>query len=163
MTINPKKIRAQVAAHATLLEGLAPRLAVAIHNANLAALDPKSLDQRPRPADAGIRSIGAISDPTADQALQAIGIDDRIFDLFAAHMETLRLATAHLVSFAEEWAPVLGERTRCHGGRTVDAWSDPTCTNWAALTAAGRPRGDGLCDACRKRKERHERRQEGAA
>jgi hypothetical protein len=138
---------------------IAGRLQVAITNANLATEDPPSLTDRPQAEDAGIRSKGHHSDPTADRAISGIGIDERVFELMYANVDTLELALANLVQFCERWAPVEGDRTRCHGGRTVDEWSDPTCHNWAELTAAGNTRGDGLCSACRKRRERWERRQ----
>jgi len=137
---------------------LADRLTVAIINATDATLDPKSLTDRPIPEDAGIRSKGGHTDPTAQQALAWIGLDARIFEHMETNIANLEAAVAGLVKFCERWAPNTGARVRCHGGRTVDAWSDPTCTNWAAESSPGTPRGDGLCDACRMRRSRSERR-----
>jgi hypothetical protein len=157
MTITPAKVRTQLQASSMVLESISARLVVAVTNARLAMTDPVS-DDRPKAEDAGIRGKGGHGDPTADAALRGVAWDDRVFDLMEANLDTLKLALANLSAFADEWAPIAGDRTRCHGGRTVDEWSDPTCSNWAELTGAGHVRGDGLCAACRKRKERYDRR-----
>jgi len=156
---HPRHTSSRVHVAGTAAVDIADRLFVAIGNARLAADDPPSLSDRPVAEDAGIRGKGHISDPTAQRALQAIGVDERVFELMLANVATLELAVSNLTQFCERWAPNEGDRTRCHGGRTVDEWSDPTCHNWAELTAAGNTRGDGLCAACRKRRERWERRQ----
>jgi len=51
---------------------------------------------------------------------------------------------------------------RCNGGApSIEDWTRPDCTNlvdyYAVASGAHRLRGDGLCSACRKRKERAER------
>jgi hypothetical protein len=157
MTITAKNVRVRLAASSTLLDNLSTRLVVATTNATLAMSDPIP-DDRPKVEDAGIRGKGGHGDPTADAALRGLAWDDRVFELMEANLDTLALALANLMTFADHWAPIAGDRTRCHGGRTVDEWSDPTCYNWAELTAAGNTRGDGLCAACRKRRDRWERR-----
>ena len=136
---------------------IADRMFVAITNAHAAATDPKSLSDRPIAEDAGIRSKGGHSDPTADMAIAGIGIHERVFELMLANIATLELAVSNLTQFCERWAPNEGVRVKCHGGKVVDDWSNPTCDNWAELTAAGNTRGDGLCSRCRKAKERWER------
>ena len=156
---HPRHTANEVRDIGKMFTAIAGRLEVAITNARLAADDPPSLSDRPVAEDAGIRSKGHISDPTAAAAISGIGIDERVFELMLANVATLELAVSNLTQFCERWAPEAGIRTRCHGGRTVDEWSDPTCHNWAELTAAGNTRGDGLCAACRKRRERWERRQ----
>lgn len=157
MTITPTKVHTQLAASSMLLESIRGRLVVAVTNARLSMTDPVP-DDRPKAEDAGIRGKGGHGDPTADAAIRGLTWDDRVFDLMEANLDTLKLALVNLSTFADRWAPIAGDRTRCHGGRTVDEWSDPTCHNWAELTGAGNVRGDGLCSACRKRKERWERR-----
>jgi hypothetical protein len=156
---NPRRTSTRIHNAGSNAIELADRLYVAIVNATDATLDPKSLSDRPVAEDAGIRPIGEHSDPTADAALSAIIINERVFELMEANVATLELAVANLIQFCERWAPNEGCRVRCHGGRTVDEWSDPTCTNWTAESSPGTPRGDGLCDACRMRRSRWERRQ----
>ena len=158
MTITPTRVRTTLTASSLLLDGLNLRLVHAVTNAKLAQTDPGGPDDKPRAEDAGIRGKGGHGDPTADAAIRGLGWDDRVFDDLEAHLDTLKLSLALLTTFADHWAPNLGNRARCAGGRTVDEWSDPTCENWAELTAAGNTRGDGLCSRCRKAKERFERR-----
>jgi hypothetical protein len=111
--------------------------------------------------DAGVRSKGHISDPTGETAMKELAHSERIFELFEANLDTLKLCLVNLTQFADRWSPILGERTRCHGGRTVDEWSDRTCSNWAdtyiLVTGQEQVRGDGLCSKCRSRRERWER------
>ena len=155
--ITSIKVHTQLAAAGVIIANLSQRLPQAVTNARLAALDPKSINDRPVAEDAGIRGKGGHSDPTCDQALSEIGYDERVFELFEANLDTLKLCLTNLIQFSDQWAPNAGVRIRCHGGRTVDEWSDPTCSNWAELTASGNMRGDGLCSSCRKRRDRWER------
>jgi len=157
MTITARSVRTRLAASSTLLDNLAPRLVTAVENARLSMSDPTP-DDRPKAEDAGIRGKGGHGDPTADAAMRGLAWDTRVFDAMEANMNALRDAIGALAAFCDDWAPIVGDRTRCQGGRTVDEWSDPTCHNWAELTAAGNTRGDGLCAACRKRRDRFERR-----
>jgi CheY-like chemotaxis protein len=75
-------------------------------------------------------------------------------------LESLKITTALMVSWCEEHAPVIVEHPRCTGGRTVDEWSRPDCTELVdySTRADGSVsyRGDGLCVACRKRRQRWE-------
>jgi hypothetical protein len=162
MTITPKHVRAQIAASSGVLDSLSRRLPPAVHAARLWMLDPVPEGQEKR-EDAGVRAKGHISDPTAVAALRELGHSERIFELFEANLDTLKLCLANLTKFADDWSPILGERTRCHGGRTVDEWSDPMCHNWAdtytVTTGEERVRGDGLCSKCRSKRERWERKQ----
>lgn len=159
MTITPSSIRRTIGGHADTLDDLADRLAVAVRNAHLAAQDPASLDTRPRAENATGVKVSGHGDPTARQAIAGIAIHETVFELFESDLEVLQVCVARLTQFAERWAPEPGVRVRCHGGRTVDEWSDPTCANWADLTPSGNTRGDGLCAACRKRRDRYERKQ----
>ena len=162
MTITPKQVRTQIAASGAVLDSLSRRLPPAVHAAREWMLDPIP-EGHDRAEDVGVRSKGGHSDPTGDTALKDLGNAERVFELFEANLETLKLCLANLTTFAEKWAPTLGERIRCHGGRTVDDWSDPNCANWADtyVRADGteQTRGDGLCSKCRSRRERWERRQ----
>lgn len=159
MTLTPSTVRKQVGNHGRTLDELADRLAVAVRNAHLASQDPASLDTRPRAENATGVKVSGHSDPTGRQALAGIAIHETVFELFESDLEVLQVCVARLTQFAERWAPIVGVRVRCHGGRTVDEWSDPTCSNWADLTPSGNTRGDGLCAACRMRRSRFEQRQ----
>jgi hypothetical protein len=139
---------------------IAGRLQVAITNANLATEDPPSLTDRPQAEDAGIRSKGHHSDPTADRAISGIGIDERVFELMYANVDTLELALANLVQFCERWAPVTTAHPRCNAGRdSVEEWARPDCQDHAGYytrsDGSTAYRADGLCDGCRMRKSRH--------
>jgi hypothetical protein len=166
MTITPKHVRTQLAASSTLLESISRRLPPAVHAAHLAMTDPIPSD-KVKPAaspDAdSIRAKGGHGDPTADAALRELAWNTKVLDAMEANLKALRDAVGGLASFCDDWAPILGERTRCHGGRTVDDWSDPNCTNWAdtytVTTGEERVRGDGLCSKCRSKRERWERQQ----
>jgi len=157
---TPKQVRVQIAAASLVLESLARRLPPAVHAANEWMMDPVPEGAQKR-EDAGVRSMGHISDPTGEAAIKELANLERVFELFEANLDTLKLCLVNLTQFADKWSPILGERTRCHGGRTVDEWSDPTCTNWAdtytVTTGEERVRGDGLCSKCRSRRERYER------
>lgn len=165
MTITPRRTRTQIAASASVLESLARRLPAAVHAAHQAINHPELEHDKPRPEQTGTRK-GWITDPTGETAIARHARESRILDDLDQQLESLKLTLILLTGFADRWAPNEGVRTRCHGGRTVDEWSDPSCTNWAEtwMRADGTEavRGDGLCATCRKRKERHER-QRGAA
>ena len=124
-------------------------------------------DDRPKPDDAGIRGKGDHSDPTADAALAHVAAYEHHLDDIEARLATLTLTLGLLLQDCDRWVarPTL-PKLRCSGGRTIDEWSRPDCTEWVPETSRGSGvlRGDGLCDACRVRKSRWERRQaEGAA
>ena len=151
MTITPNKVRTQLQASTVLLDNLTVRLVTATVNAKLAQTDPAGPADKPRAEDAGIRGKGGHGDPTADAAIRGIGWDDRVFDDLEAHLATLKLSLALLTMFADDWAPNLGNRARCAGGRTVDEWSDPTCQNWAG---DGGSKGWGWrCTRCARSRE----------
>lgn len=161
MTITPKIAHRDIAIAAATLATLERRIGQAVHTARYAIEHPEVLDDRPR-AEATGRSKGAISNPTMDIALGRITRHDRILDDLEGQLASMRLTVALVQQFVERWAPPTSTPpTRCHGGKSVEPWSDPTCTNWAAeyQRADGTfvLRGDGLCDACRKRRERHQR------
>lgn len=165
MTITPRRAHTQLTATAHVINTLARRLPTAIHNAHQAIQHPELEHDHPRAEQTGVRK-NWISDPTGEQATGTITRETRILEDLEQQLETLKLTLALLTTFADRWAAELGERTRCHGGGTVDEWSDPGCTNWADtwIRSDGTEavRGDGLCSTCRKRKERWER-QTGAA
>lgn len=158
MTITARHARRQIEAACTLLGNLTPRIAQGIHNAHIAIDGGGDFD---RPEDAGIRGKGWISDPTAQQALGRIATHERTLDDIETALETLRLTVQLMASWVDLHAPVVVEHARCSGGRTVDAWSRPDCTELVdySVRADGSVslRGDGLCAACRMRKHRHER------
>ena len=156
MSTNPRRIRAQLAVSSGVLDSLSRRMPAAVGAARIA------IDAGPEtPAREGGRRKGWVVDPTGERATSRVDASDAILGDLEQQIDTLLLTLALLSRFADQWAPILGDRTRCHGGRTVDAWSDPGCTAWADtwLRADGTEsvRADGLCMACRKRKERWER------
>jgi hypothetical protein len=161
MSITDRHARRQIEASCTLLTNITPRIVQGIHNAHVALDGGGDHEHR---EDAGIRGKGWISDPTAQQALGRIATHERILDDIETALETLRVTTALMVAWVEAHAPVKVDGERCSGGRTVDAWSRPDCTNWVAEYT--RPdgtralRADNLCDACRMRKYRHEKDQQ---
>ena len=112
MTITPKHVRAQIAASSGVLESLSRRLPPAVHAARLWMLDPVPEGHEKR-EDAGVRSKGHISDPTAVAALRELGHSERIFELFEANLDTLKLCLANLTQFADKWEPVDTEKRRC--------------------------------------------------
>ena len=157
MTLTTSRARRQIEASCTLLANITPRIVQGIHNAQI-AIDGGG--DNPRREDAGIRSKGAVSDPTAQQALGRLATRERVLDDIETALESLKITTALMVSWCEEHAPVIVEHPRCTGGRTVDEWSRPDCTELVdySTRADGSVsyRGDGLCVACRKRRQRWE-------
>lgn len=166
---TPRQTSAKVHAAGRAAVDISDRLYVAINNARLVASDPKSRPGRSDAEDAGIRSKGGHSDPTADAALATIGLDERVFELMEANVATLELAVANLTQFCERWEdrkPV--DHPLCNAGRdSVEEWARPGCEELAGYTTRNDGsislRSDGLCDACRMRKSRHEARRRDAA
>ena len=157
MTLTTSRARRQIEASCTLLANITPRIVQGIHNAQI-AIDGGG--DNPRREDAGRRSIGTTSDPTAQQALGRLATRERDLDDIETALDSLRVTTALMVAWVEEHAPVIVEHPRCTGGRTVDEWSRPDCTELVdySTRADGSVsyRGDGLCVACRKRRQRWE-------
>ena len=157
MTITARHARRQLSATGTLLGNLAPRVAQGIHDANVTMDDGG--DPGGRGSD-GVRRKGWISDPTAAQALGRLATHERILDDIETALETLRITTALITAWVEHHCPTLVEHPRCSGGRTVDAWSRPDCTEFVDYSVrtdgSVSYRGDGLCVACRRRKQRFE-------
>lgn len=126
-------------------------------------------NDRQRAEDAGVRAIGGISDPTAQAALSRLAAHERYLADVEANLGNLAAAAANLCDVVGRWvvsAVNVEEHPRCEGGRSVDEWTRPDCTNWVsyAVRADGSLsyRQDGLCDACRMAKHRWERRSEVA-
>ena len=157
MTITARHARRQIEASCTLIGNITPRIVQGIHNAHVALDGGGDHEHR---EDAGIRGKGWVSDPTAAQALGRIATHERILDDIETALETLRLTVQLMVSWCEEHAPVVTDHPRCTGGRTVDAWSRPDCTELVDYSTRSDGsisyRGDGLCVACRKRRQRFE-------
>ena len=165
MTITARLARRQTAAAKTMLDRIAVELPLAI-DIIVTRIDTGGgdIDRGPVAEDAGIRSKGGHSDPTADAAIsrasqQAHYLDD-IADQLATLALTLRLllepCSREVVSAAN-----LEKHPRCSGGGTVDEWTRPDCEEFVgySIRADGSLsyRGDGLCDSCRMRRHRHER------
>ena len=167
MTITARQTSTRIRATIMLVDKLtALPLAVAeIHRAIELGTDRD--DDRPRRDDAGIRSKGGHTDPTADAAIARVAAHERHLADIEDNMATLALAAGNLCDIIGRWVTSkdVAPATRCSGGRTVDEWSRPDCDNFAAETArgSGTLRGDGLCDRCRMAKSRHERQHEAVA
>ena len=157
MTVTSSKARQQIEATCTLLGNLTPRIVQGIHNAQIAIDGGGDHD---RPEDAGIRGKGMISDPTARQALGRLATRERVLDDIETALETMRITVGLMVKWCELHAPIVVEHPRCSGGRTVDAWSRPDCTELVDYSTRADGsiayRGDSLCVACRRRKQRFE-------
>ncbi len=111
MTVTARHARRQIEATCTLLGNLTPRIVQGIHNAQV-AIDGGG--DNPQREDAGIRSKGAVSDPTAQQALGRLATRERVLDDIETALETLRITTALMVSWVELHAPILApEQRRC--------------------------------------------------
>ena len=156
MSIHHTKVHAQITAASTILSDLVDRLPRAVHSANLAVIDPVQSD-RPRAEDAGVRSKGDHTDPTADTAIGRTVRRDNILGDLADQLSSLALALEPLVEFANKWNAVDVVATRCSGGRTVDDWSRPDCGNNVEADRGDdgkyRERGHGLCATCRRRRD----------
>ena len=167
MSIHHTKVHAQITAASTILSDLVDRLPRAVHSANLAVIDPVQSD-RPRAEDAGVRSKGDHTDPTADTAIGRTVRRDNILSDLVDQMASLALTLSLLVDFTNRWNAVDVVATRCSGGRTVDDWSRPDCGNNVEADRGDdgkyRERGHGLCATCRRRRDDWRRENgEGAA
>jgi len=165
---SPRATSAKVHAAGRAAVDISDRLFVAITNARLASSDPKSLSDRPVAEDAGIRGKGGHGDPTADAAISRVNVDERVFELMEANVATLALAVENLTLFCEKWDARPIDHPRCNAGRdSVEEWARPDCGELAGYTTRNdgsiSMRADGLCDACRMRKSRHEARRRDAA
>jgi hypothetical protein len=167
VTITAKQTSTRIHAIRQLVDKLtALPLAVGeIHRAIDLGVADQRADDRQRAEDAGIRSKGGHSDPTADAAISRVLTNERHLDDVEANLATLALAAGNLCDVVSRWvrsAASLEAHPRCSGGGTVDEWTRPDCTNYVSYQLAAdssyRYRGDGLCDACRMRKYRHEQR-----
>ena len=164
MSIHHTKVHAQITAAHTILSDLVDRLPRAVHSANLAVIDPVQSD-RPRAEDAGVRSKGDHTDPTADTAIGRTVRRDNILSDLGGQMASLALTLSLLVDFTNRWSPrdtVGGDYRRCgaHTPRpdTVADWFDATCERPAmGRGGAGAWHWDshGLCEACYQRRRRH--------
>jgi len=156
MSIHHTKVHAQITAASTILSDLVDRLPRAVHSANLAIIDPVGSD-RPRAEDAGVRSKGDHTDPTADTAIGRTVRRDHILSDLVDQMASLALTLSLLVDFTNRWNAADVVATRCSGGRTIDDWSRPDCGNNVEADRGDdgkyRERGHGLCATCRRRRD----------
>jgi hypothetical protein len=162
MTITPNRSATRIAAARSMLDNLHARLPHAVAAA-LIGYHPGN-DDRPKAEDAGIRGKGGHGDPTADAALAAARRREEHLDDLEQQLASLGLTIGLLVDFCDRWAPLVSDHPRCSGGGTVEPWTRPGCTSLVGYTRANgggiHLRGDGLCDACRKRRDRWNRDQE---
>ena len=164
MSITARHARTRLAAASTILDDLVDRLPAAVTNATLAITEPDH--DKPRAEDAGIRGRHWISDPTGDTATNRTTSTDIILGDLNDQIGSLALTLSLLVTFTERWThaePAGGPHRRCGEmtprGDTIAAWFDPTCTRSAIgrNTATGwHWDAHGLCEACYRRKRRHE-------
>ena len=162
MTITARQTSTRIRATIMLVDKLtALPLAVAeIHRAIELGTDRD--DDRPRRDDAGIRSKGGHTDPTADAAIARVAAHERHLADIEDNMATLALAAGNLCDILSRWVipKDVPPAVYCSG-----EWSQPDCGNIVPETArgSGTLRGDGLCDRCRMAKSRHERQHEAVA
>ena len=161
MTITARQTTTRINATRQLVDKLtALPLAVAeIHRA-IDLGDPNAAD-RPRRDDAGIRSKGDHSDPTADAALKAVAGHDRWLADVEDNLATLALAAGNLCDIVSRWvvsATAREAHPRCTGGSGVEDWTRPDCTAFVAYSVRNDGsysyRSDGLCDGCRMARHR---------
>ena len=156
MSIHHTKVHTRITAASTILADLVDRLPRAVHSANLAIIDPVQSD-RPRAEDAGVRSKGDHTDPTADTAIGRTIRRDNILSDLVDQLASLALTLSLLVDFTNRWNAVDVVATRCSGGRTIDDWSRPDCGNNVEADRGDdgkyRERGHGLCATCRRRRD----------
>lgn len=165
MTIHHRQVHARLHAASSILSDLVDRLPRATHAATLAIIEPTD-DDRPRAEDAGIRSKGAITDPTGDTAIGQGIRRDHIMGNLADQLDSLALTLSLLMAFAERWTQPTtiagGDHRRCGEFTprpdTIADWFDATCDR----PAMGRGSGGswhwdshGLCEACYQRRRRH--------
>jgi hypothetical protein len=162
MTLTPRIAARRLAATTTMLEKILRDLPPAIAAIHVHIETGGRDTDKPRVEDAGIRGIGGHSDPTGEQAIARAAAHERYLEDIEHRLTSLALTLGLLTDDCNRWTTVVAPSVRCSGGRVVDAWSRPDCTNWAAESSPGVPRGDGLCDACRSRKSRFERANEAA-
>jgi hypothetical protein len=161
MTITARQTSTRVRATMMLVDKLTalPIAVAAIHTAIDDGLERD--DDRQRAEDAGIRSKGGHSDPTGEAAIARVAKHERHLADIEDNLATLALAAGNLCDIISRWVASVNvaPAIRCSGGRTIDEWSRPDCTNWVPETSKGSGvlRGDGLCDACRMAKSRFER------
>ena len=167
MTITARLARRQTTAAKTMLDRIAVELPMAVDIICRRIVDGDDTDDDgPKAEDAGIRSKGGHSDPTADAALGHVVGQQRYLDDIADQLATLALTlrlllepcTREVVSAANA-----EEHPRCSGGQGVDEWTRPTCTEYVTYNIRGDGsysyRTDSLCNACRVRRHRWENRE----
>ena len=164
MTITARQAQRQTAAAKTMLDRITTELPLAINIITARINNGGDIDHGPQPEDAGRRSQGAHTDPTADTALAKIGGQQRWLDDINDQLHTLALTLRLLLEPCTReviTAANAEPHPRCTGGNTIDDWTRPDCPEYTSynIRADGSYsyRADGLCDACRMRKWRHER------
>lgn len=161
MTLTPRQTRKQVAALLTLAKRL-EQLPVAVEQIH------RQIDTGPERRggeDAGVRSIGGHSDPTGETAIARTAAYEHHLDDVEFQLRSAALSVGLLADHVNRWvmsAANREEHPRC-SPQGVEPWSDPSCTNFVSHNIRNDGsysyRQDGLCDACRMRKHRHERRE----
>lgn len=152
-----RRLNAQIAALHTLVDQLRTRTPGALaHARDLAA------DGWPTGGDSNVRSKNAISDPTANAALNnttGTGPGYRIIDQVQRLEQLVATAAVTLgdaLTIVDRLMPPPGATPRCSGGAGLDGhieWADPSCVR----VPDGRPGRRGMCDACYQRYDRWRR------
>lgn len=165
MNTTPRRVRTQLEAASTLLNNLAQRLPTALENAIEAAHEDTNHRDHTNPPG---RRPGWISDTTGEQAINHLGNIERHLDLFPWHLETLRLALAHLANFADTYTHTQPNRRLCgdyapSNIRQHPAFN-PACRNVAESDTIRKPdgtyertyRSNGICTTCRRNINTHD-------
>ena len=164
MTITARLARRQLAASKTMFDRIAVELPMAIDIiATRIDIGGGDVDRGPVAEDAGIRSLGGHTDPTADTAIARVGAHERWLVDIEDQLRTLALTLRLLVEPCSREvvsAASLEPHPRCSGGsgHGVEEWTRPDCGEYVEHDR--RPDGSysyrshGLCIACRKRRDR---------
>ena len=170
MTVTARIVRRQTLAAKSMLDRVAVELPLAV-DIITRRIDAGGGDRDDGPVaeDAGIRSKGGHSDPTADAALARVTAQQRYLDDIDDQLRTLALTLRLLLEPCSREvvsAATREDHPRCTGGGSVEEWTRPDCTNYVdySIRSDGSYsyRQDGLCGACRMARRRWEKAQEVA-
>ena len=165
MTITARLARRQLSASKSMFDRIVTELPMAVDIiARRIDTGGGDVDRGPVAEDAGIRSKGDHTDPTADTALARVGAHERWLVDIEDQLRTLALTLRLLVEPCSREvvsAANMEDHPRCGGGGGVEEWTRPDCENYVdyGIRADGSYsyRSDGLCTGCRTRKYRWER------
>lgn len=162
MTVYPNDVHAHLHSISQRVRKLLDEAPAAVKNANDAMRRVDGFGERGDSAGRGSSVTTSVESAT----IQTEVIEAELARLVACLVE-LGDPLRKVEQIVARWQPVVDaaavEHTTCSGGPPHLEWSKPGCGNWVAYSiledGSISERGDGLCDACRMRKSRHERKQ----